>query len=146
MIYGATARSDRPHPGIVSAVYPVHHLRDVGPRGLKPVCGMVGILIAERNSANDEAVVAEFEMLAPEVRIRRQGRLCNGGYSNRVGGECEVGDVGATIDGTVGTELAIRTDNGDMGCAEKPEIFEQLELTGLSISRGNADGLIELQP
>jgi hypothetical protein len=33
-----------------------------------------------------------------------------------------------------------------MGCAEKPEIFEPLELTGLSISRGNADGLIELQP
>jgi hypothetical protein len=63
-----------------------------------------------------------------------------------VGGECEVGDVGATIDGTVGTELAIRTDNGDMGCAEKPEIFEPLELTGLSISRGNAHGLIELQP
>ena len=124
--------------GIVSPIDPVHHLRDAGPRGLEPVGGMVGILVAERDSANDEPILAEFEMLAPEVRIRRQGGLRNRSYSDRVCSKREVGNVGAAIDRAVGTELPIRTDDGDVGRAEKPEIFQPLQLTCLSISRGNS--------
>src|SRR5882757_8650191 len=107
MAWSVLRKTRQLHAVIVSAIYPVHHLRDAGPRGLEPVGGMVGIFVAERDSANDAPVLAEFEMRAPEVRIRRQGGLRNRGYSDRVRSKREVGNVGSTIDRAVGTELSI---------------------------------------
>jgi isopentenyl diphosphate isomerase/L-lactate dehydrogenase-like FMN-dependent dehydrogenase len=46
----------------------------------------------------------------------------------------EVGNVGSTIDRAVGTQLAIRADNGDMRRTEKPEIFEPLLFANVPLS------------
>ena len=141
---GPTAGSLRhlPSRGVISVINPVHSLRNLGARGSKSVRRVLGVFIAERNSAYDEPVLAQAQLLPPKSRIRGECSLCNRCYAKRSRGECEVGDIGAAIDSPVRAKRLIRAHDRDVRGAEKAEILQPLLVCSPGVTSRDSHGTI----
>src|SRR5688572_4019102 len=97
---------------------------------------------AERDAAEDEAVRAQAEPLAPERGVGGKGRLRDRRDAERARGEHEVGDPGTAVDRAVDAELRVGRDDRDVRRAEEAEILESLPLRAGAITALDADRLV----
>ena len=128
--------------GGILVINPVHNLRNLGARGSKSVRRVLGVFIAERNSAYDEPVLAQAQLLPPKRRVRGECSLCNRCYAKRSRGECEVGDVGAALDSPVRAKRLIRAHDRDVRGAEKAEILQPLLFSSPGVTSRDSHGTI----
>src|SRR5690242_20537299 len=121
---------------------------DVGERGARgPVAvdlvRMVGI--AEGDAADHAAIIAEIEVTANQARVTRERGLRNGAEAERLRRQHEITDIGAAIDGAIGTERLGRVDDRDMRRAKEIVILQRLLGVGGLVASGYAERVVELE-
>src|SRR5437660_1626954 len=114
-----------------------------GTLGAKAVRLVRTILIAERDTADDEAIFADGKIVAHELRVRSQRRLRNRCDAKALSREKKGADVGAAIDCTIRSERLVGRNNRDVRRAEKSVVLKHLHCRRGTVAALDADRIVE---
>jgi hypothetical protein len=91
--------------------HPVDHVLQIGARRAEGVGGVVFVLVAERDAADDLAVIGNAEMIVQKRALRGDRGLRDGAESQRFGRRQQIGDIGAAIDRAIRAERLLAMDD-----------------------------------
>src|SRR5262245_4717999 len=101
------------------------------------------ILIAERDAADDEAILADGKIVAHELRMRSQRGLRNRCDAKALGGEKKGAHIGAAIDRAIRSERLVCGDDRHVRRAEKSVVLEHLHCRSGTVAALDADRVVE---
>ena len=122
-----------------------HCVGDARARGAVAVDLVRVVGIAERDAADDAAVVGQIEVAADQAGMARQRRLRNGAEPERLRGQHEIRDIGTAIDRTVDAERLVGVNDRDMRRTEEIVVLHRLFCISHLVAAGDAERVVELK-
>lgn len=118
---------------------------ECGARGAVAVDLVRMVGIAERDTADHAAIIAEIEVAADQPGMTRKRCLRNGAEAECLRRQHEIRDVSAAIDRTIGAERLGRVNDRDMRRAEEIVILQRLLGVGCLVTPDYAERVVELE-
>lgn len=109
----------------------------------KPVGRMRRVGQAERDAADDAAVLRNAQRLAQNTGVGGQRGLRNGRHAQAVGGQQKIANVGAAVHRAIHAQGLVAADDGHMRRTEHGEVLGRLPCRGLAVALGNAQGFVK---